>query len=144
MNRKEAARQKIKEYFHRHTLTHIPLAGSLEKEEQRLRNEFYDNRILFRYNLKHKQLEVWYDDRDGLRCVLGLEPPFGCDHSVAKAIHLLRRRQRKARELLDLYNKQLESQNKNQDDKLDDLADDTADVVGMYKRGKVSTSARTI
>lgn len=114
---------------------------SLEKEQKKLQNALNDRNLRLRYNRLLNFCQVWYFPRHSTPYIaLNIED----NYNLCWAIHILKARQRKRRELQELIEKQLALNEKKSEDKIHEIARETAELLDDRRKGKIVTSARTI
>lgn len=131
-----SVQSKIRGYFNKYCRLDS-VFGDFTKDEKRLQDEFDDERLKFRYNLKLGFCQVWYD-ADRLTVLMNLE------HSpnVCKAIWELKRRQKSRRELLEWYEEHQRNVDQVSQDKINDTVGTVADAARSWSVGKVTTSGK--
>ena len=113
------------------------VGGDLTNDEKRVQNELCDKRIKVRWHRLAHNVQVWYEAASGPYCVFVIE----ANYSPAKVIYLLRERQKKARELRNMYLAGVEAKEKVSRDKIRDVADEMARQTRKIARGRVAVSS---
>lgn len=113
------------------------VGGNLTEDEKRVQNELCDKRIKVRWHRLAHNVQVWYEAASGPYCVFVIE----ANYSPAKVIYLLRERQKKARELQDMYLKDVYAREKVSRDKIRDVASEMAKQTRKIVKGRVTVSS---
>lgn len=100
--------------------------------EKRLIRHFNDIRLRLRWHIKDKSLSVWYiDDRDGPYCIMNVSWPL----DPAKVIKRLTDRLESPEAMLELYQKNQEVIQRDNNRKIDDISRNIAkDIANIVKR----------
>lgn len=134
---KRRARQTVRKYFNTHCFL-SPVFHDFTPDQKRVQEELNDNRILLRWNHLIGQAQVWYDAPSGLYCVFNIEGQY----SPAKAIRILKEKQKTGRQMLKVYQDMKEREKREEEYKIAQTVEPTADALGSWSKGKVTTSGK--
>lgn len=131
----------MQKMFRQQTTLNPVQMRSLEKEQKKLQEALNDRNLKLRYNRRHNFCQVWYFPRNSAPyIVLNIKD----NYNLCWAIHTLKARQRKGRELAEMAIRHFEAHEKKFEEDNYGLSREMGELLDDRRKGKIVTSARTI
>lgn len=102
--------------------------------EKRLQDHYNDKKVLLRWHLPSKAVQVWYDAPSGVYCVISLDRPF----EMCRAIKQMDEIQKSPKKMIEEFEAMMEQRERDLDYKVKQISRPVAEALEGYHKGRVS------